>query len=755
MASMSLVAMVLVMVPCAAISMKSARDVSGSSDRPVSRVVKLLKAMKVEFEQDFASDGEEYDRVKCWCKKNDDERMKSITDAEARIEDLFSTVKEAASRSGTLKAEIKGLQDQLSDMTESLAKATEIRKQETSLFTEEEKETIDTVKALKSAIEAIERQHAAIAQGKVNSSLLVTPDVKNVLSMLRLKMQSNGRVLLANTKPHERRILKAFMQSPEGEIEDMVQADAITKPHERRILKAFMQSPEDDEFEDMVEADAPVQADASKKNLGLVGFAPRSGTILGILRTMLEDFEKNLSESQQKEMANQEEYEAMKASKEKEIASCADRIAKKQEELADYDETSAQANEDLIDTRGARSADTKYLQELKLHCQMTDSEWGIRSKVWQEMIYGVSKTIAALDNDDAKDTFTDAFHSSNELEPANERLLQVHEAFQSKALMLFQMRSLRGQSSKLDHKRAQAAQVLTMAARAVHSPALLKIASSVKLDAFEKVKAAIDGMIAELSKQQQDEVKHKDFCNQGLHDNDVQTVSSVRDKRDAEAKLADLKSKIETLDTEIEALKADIVDLEAARKKASDLRALEKNFHRIISNQQRSQRVLNKALDLLKGQAPGHQEAFSGFLQQPQSAAHKPVIALLEHIVKSSKAIEDATRKAEEEAKEKYRKMVEEIQATIDEKQVGIMNRSEDRAKAVEEKAALEQTESEITSEIEKLGFEKADLHESCDFILKNFDIRQEARAQEMEALRKANAILSSAKFDSFLQGLT
>merc|ERR1719160_490599 len=112
-------------------------------------------------------------------------------------------------------------------------------------------------------------------------------------------------------------------------------------------------------------------------------------------------------------------------------------------------------------------------------------------------------------------------------------------------------------------------------------------------------------MIAELSKQQQDEVKHKDFCNQGLHDNDLQTEDSIHDKRDAEAKLTDLKSKIETLDSEIETLKAEITDLEAAKKKASDLRALEKNFHRIISNQQRAQRVLYKALDLLKGKAEG------------------------------------------------------------------------------------------------------------------------------------------------------
>merc|ERR1719463_373813 len=46
----------------------------------------------------------------------------------------------------------------------------------------------------------------------------------------------------------------------------------------------------------------------------------------------------------------------------------------------------------------------------------------------------------------------------------------------------------------------------------------------------------------------------------------------------------------------------------------------------------------------------------------------------------------------------------------------------------------------------------EADLHKSCDFVLKNFDIRQAARDQEVEALRQAKAILSGAKFTEFLQ---
>ena len=39
-----------------------------------------------------------------------------------------------------------------------------------------------------------------------------------------------------------------------------------------------------------------------------------------------------------------------------------------------------------------------------------------------------------------------------------------------------------------------------------------------------------------------------------------------------------------------------------------------------------------------------------------------------------------------------------------------------------------------------------------CDFVMKNFEIRQTARDEEIEALKQAKAILSGAKFEAFLQ---
>ena len=43
-------------------------------------------------------------------------------------------------------------------------------------------------------------------------------------------------------------------------------------------------------------------------------------------------------------------------------------------------------------------------------------------------------------------------------------------------------------------------------------------------------------------------------------------------------------------------------------------------------------------------------------------------------------------------------------------------------------------------------------LYSDLSLVMKNFDIRQTARDEEIEALKQAKAILSGAKFEAFLQ---
>merc|ERR1719359_2448437 len=126
---------------------------------------------------------------------------------------------------------------------------------------------------------------------------------------------------------------------------------------------------------------------------------------------------------------------------------------------------------------------------------------------------------------------------------------------------------------------------------------------------------------------------------------------------------------------------------------------------------------------------------------------------MIQQIIADTKAMEEDAIKAEEESQIAYETFVTETNAAIDAATKESITSAETKAKAEAEKSETELARDGVMSEIEALYGENADLHKSCDYTLKNFDLRQAARQSEMEALKNALSILSGASFSAFLQG--
>merc|ERR1719482_1530203 len=101
------------------------------------------------------------------------------------------------------------------------------------------------------------------------------------------------------------------------------------------------------------------------------------------------------------------------------------------------------------------------------------------------------------------------------------------------------------------------------------------IATSIKLDAFTKVIEMIDKMIVELKDQQQDEVKHRDFCIAELNKNTLQMDEAHAKRESLEANIADLEATIKKLAENIETTKKEIAEMEVEMKRAGEDRAAE------------------------------------------------------------------------------------------------------------------------------------------------------------------------------------
>merc|ERR1719327_2103595 len=123
---------------------------------------------------------------------------------------------------------------------------------------------------------------------------------------------------------------------------------------------------------------------------------------------------------------------------------------------------------------------------------------------------------------------------------------------------------------------------------------------------------------------------------------------------------------------------------------------------------------------------------------------------MIQQIIDDAKAMETDAVKAEEQAQIAYETFVTETNAAIEAATKETITSQENKAEA--EKSETELARDGVASEIEALIGENADLHKSCDYTLKNFDLRQAARQSEMEALKQALSILSGASFSAFLQ---
>jgi len=351
----------------------------------------------------------------------------------------------------------------------------------------------------------------------------------------------------------------------------------------------------------------------------------------------------------------------------------------------------------------------------------------------------VSKAVAILSSDDAMDLFSSTFS-----------FVQRQSSTHRNALQL------------------EASKLLQTVALKWQNPRLSALALHVRRDAFKRVIKAIDDMVAELLKQKEDEIKHKDFCVNEFNSNQLDTEKRTREKADLEAKIEDLDMLIKKLAEEITTLKAEIADMQTQLKRAGEDREKEnKEFQMTVADQRATQKLLAAALQVLKGFYDKKELALAqkkaepagpppppGFQAYEKNKASDGVMGMIQGIIDEAKAMEAETIKDEEAAAKAYADLVLDTNTSIEAAVKEIINKTKEKATAEGQKAVAEEELESVEKELDALSDMNGELHKSCDFVLKNFEIRQTARDEEIAALNQAKAILQGGKFEAFLQSV-
>merc|ERR1719380_203339 len=136
-----------------------------------------------------------------------------------------------------------------------------------------------------------------------------------------------------------------------------------------------------------------------------MGYAPASGEITGILKTMHDEMTADFKEEKAAEEAAIKAYDELIASKTKEVNALTKALEEKMTRVGELAVEIVQMKNDLGDTEQALIEDKKFLADLSKNCATKQAEWDEIVKTRNEELLALADTIKVLNDDDTLELF--------------------------------------------------------------------------------------------------------------------------------------------------------------------------------------------------------------------------------------------------------------------------------------------------------------------------------------------------------------
>jgi len=668
--------------------------------------------METQVKEEGKKEEELFEKFQCYCKNGAGDLKASVEAAENKIGADSASLDEAEAQADQLEKDLAKHKANRADAKDASAKATALRKKEAATFAKDSSDLKTNIAALGNAITALEKGAAG------------------------------GSFLQSQTASRLRQLTVDM---------DMSEVD-------RDALTAFLSQRE--------------------------GYVPQSGEITGILKQMKDTMVKDLADITATEEQAIKDYDALMAAKAKEIATNQRAIETKTERLGQTNVDIVNLKEELDDTGKALRADKQFLANLGSSCDEKAKEWEERSKMRNEELAALAETIRLLNDDDALDLFKKTLPSPS--------LIQVQlsaTSMQQKALKMLKAAGVR-KDPRLD---------------------LVMLALTGKAKNFDKVLKMIDDMVALLGKEQTDDDDKKAYCEAELDKAEDEKKALDNTLADLDKSIATENDNIKRLGEEIAALIAgikaldkEVTDATANRKAenaeykatmaadgaAKELIGLAKNRMNQFYNPDlytpppkielsREQRIaVNMGSEAAPTVAPSGiaGTGITYFAQvsahnsdkvapppppetwgayQKKGGEHNGVLAMLDLLVADLDKEMQTMKVDEKNAQSEYETFMSDSQAKRagDSKAVADKEGMKADSEARVEKLAAEHKAT--TKEAYNTATTIKDLHLECDWLLSSFDARKEARAGEVDSLKKAKAVLSGADYSLLQSGRT
>mmetsp|Transcript_58314 Transcript_58314/g.136343 ORF Transcript_58314/g.136343 Transcript_58314/m.136343 type:complete len:514 (+) Transcript_58314:2-1543(+) len=494
---------------------------------------------------------------------------------------------------------------------------------------------------------------------------------------------------------------------------------------------------------------------------------------------MKDEMEKDLADITKEEEEGQANQAELKAAKEKELAAHTAAIEVKTERVGKLGVEIAEMSNDLEDTEEALAEDQKFLADLDGNCDTKDKEWEEIEKMRAQEKLALAETIKILNDDDALELFKNTLPSPSFVQ------LETNS------------RDLRKRALEVVRK----APVAHSADRAALE--LISVALTGKKVNFEKIFGLIDELVTVLGKEQVEDDKKKAYCEEQFDTTEDKVKVLTHTISDLELSIEDTKEAIATLTEEIAALTSGIEKLDKSVADATENRKEEHEaYTELMQSDGAAKELLGVAVNRLNKfynpklfkpapkqvltedeqievafggtppptPAPGgiagtgvmafvqlhsntddtvapppSPESFAPYAKKAQMS--NGVLALIDMLVKDLDKEMQTAEVDEKTAQAEYEKFMADAaeKRALDSK--AITDKEEAKAGAEADLQKATSTSKDKKSELMATEEYLADMHSECDWLIKNFELRKEARAGEVESLKSAKAVLAGADY--------
>jgi hypothetical protein len=628
------------------------------------------------------------------------------------IEDLQNSITQLNGNLGSLGATIAQLKTDVSENVQGQKDSETVRKNEYSDYEAEKTESEQCIGALKAAIK--------------------------VLSSGSGKFLQNGAHA---TSAYEEAQLMSVAADVRGVLRKKVASQYMSE-QDLQAVRSFVSNP--------AIGMSAMQTGQGQNPFG--DYAPKSDQITGILQGLHDSFVASLEKANAKEVSDNKAFDDLMDTKKKELKTLTGDLDRQELDFAEKKRSLASHREELDDTKADLKADESLFQETEATCKQRAAEWSQRSKLRSLELDGIKEALKILTSKEAQKAFKGAA-SLVQLAQSQHRAVRVH--------------SRSGVSFSTALRRRAYAQLRALAAQS-ESLGMARIAVQVKTgDAFDKVIMMIDRMVADLRKEAQDDIEHRDRCQNSENQNSNEKEDLAHSAGTMKEEIARVEETQKELRKSHDTSDQERKDTEQQMKDRLDLRneenaefkrAMQMNTEAvkaIVLAQQalkkfyeetgKAEKFLQTSSETVSMEAPKVSWGKEGGDYGGAKGMHKGAIGALD-IIKEDLEKEISTGKAEDDENQaKYEKDFAAMEKSLNAKKDTIDAIKKQLAELgvhIEDKKATLSQNTEDSNEAEDMT--KA-LQTDCEWVKKHFDTRHKQRKAEIAGLQEAKEHLAKA----------